>query len=136
MTGAIATASGNQAALLAAQQAFSTEIARLVGQKQIAYSGAQTLTGTARIDAMKSANIAFRTGFQTAIKALSSIKQANRSHHFDVRECRKEVKNKKHEEKKEHKEEIKSQIKDLQEKIKEIRKNNRDRASGQSSDRR
>jgi hypothetical protein len=60
----------NQAILMAAQLAFSTEIARLVSVKQSAYSGAQTLTGTARVDAIQSANIAFRTGFQAAIKTL------------------------------------------------------------------
>lgn len=110
----------NQAALLVAQQAFSTEVARLVGVKQSAYSGALSLTGAAQLSTMQSANQAFRTGFQTAIKTLSSVKQANRSHQFYVRECRKEVKQEKHEEKKEHKEEIKSQIKDLKDRIKEI----------------
>ena len=114
------TVQANQAALLAAQQIFSTEIARLVAQKQTAYSGAQTLTGTARVTALQSANVAFRTGFMTAIKKLNAVKQSNRAHHSDIRECKKEVKKIEKNEKKEHKEEIKSQVKSLKDRIKEL----------------
>ena len=42
----------NQAALMAAQQSFSTEIARLVTQKQTAYTAALSLTGSLRLDAI------------------------------------------------------------------------------------
>jgi len=127
------TVQANQAALLAAQQVFSAEIARLVAQKQTAYSGAQTLTGTARVTALQSANVAFRTEFMTAIKTLNAVKQSNRAHHSDIRECKKEVKkieeNEKKEEKKEHKEEIKSQVKSLKDRIKEIRQTRNNRNS-------
>ncbi len=117
-TGSVVQA--DQAALLAAQKAFSTEVTRLVAQKQTAYVAALSLTGTLRVDAIKTMNTQFRTGFIAALKALSSVKQANSSHRFDVRDCRKEVKEERKEEKKEHKEEIKSQIKSLKDRIKEL----------------
>ena len=67
----------NQAALLAAQVAFSTEIARLLTVKQSAYTTALTLTGSAQIDVMRSANQAFRTGFKSAIRTLQAVRQSN-----------------------------------------------------------
>lgn len=132
------TQADNQAALLAAQQAFSIEIARLVSVKQAAYSGAQTLTGSARVEAMKSANVAFRTGFKAAIQKLSAVKRDKRSNHQEIRECReekKEVKKEQQEERKEKREEIKTEIKSLQERMKALREK-RDEARGHSGDHR
>jgi hypothetical protein len=132
------TQADNQAALLAAQQAFSAEIARLVSVKQAAYSGTQTLTGTARVEALKTANVAFRTGFQATLKTLSIVKRDKRSNHQEIRECRvekKEVKKEEKEDKKEHKEEVKSQVKALKDRIKEL-KVKREDSRGQSTGRR
>ena len=124
------TMASNQAALLVAQKTFSTEIARLVAQKQTAYTASLSLTGTLRTDAIRTMNTQFKTGFMTAIKTLNTAKK---SHHSDAKECRKEMKQDKkedrreyREDKKERREEIKSQIKDLKDRIKEIRKNNKD----------
>jgi predicted nuclease with TOPRIM domain len=103
--------------------------------KQAAYSGAQTLTGTARVEALKTANVAFRTGFQATLKTLNTVKRDKRSNHQEIRECKKEVKQEKHEDKKEHKEEVKSQVKALKDRIKEL-KEKRDEARGQSTGRR
>jgi chromosome segregation ATPase len=117
--------------------------------KQAAYSGAQTLTGTARVDAMKSANVAFRTGFKAALKTLNTVKRDKRSNHQEIRECKKdhredkkdhredkkEEKKDDREDKKEHREEVKSQVKSLKDRIKEL-KEKRDEARGQSTGRR
>ena len=125
------TRSDNQAALMAAQQAFSVEVARLVSVKQAAYSGAQTLTGSARVEAMKSANVAFRTGLKAAQKTLSAVKRDKRSNHQEIRECREEKK----EVKKEHREEVKAEVKSLKDRIKE-RKDKREDSRGHSEDHR
>jgi hypothetical protein len=125
------TQADNQAALLAAQQAFSVEVARLVSVKQAAYSGAQTLTGTARVDALQTANVAFRTGFQTALKTLSTVKRDKRSNHQEIRECREDKK----EVKKEHREEVKTEVKSLKDRIKEL-KTKREDSRGHSGDHR
>jgi predicted nuclease with TOPRIM domain len=103
--------------------------------KQAAYSGAQTLTGTARVDALQKANVTFRTGFKAAIAKLSAVKRDKRSNHQEIRECKKEVKQEKHEDKKEHKEEVKSQVKALKDRIKEL-KDKREDSRGRSGDRR
>jgi hypothetical protein len=121
----------NQASIMAAQQAFSTEVARLVGVKQSAYSGALSLTGAAQLSAMQSANQAFRTGFQTAMQTLQVARQDKRSNHYEFKQCKKEEHQEKKEIRKEYKNEIKNQIKDLKNRIQEIRKNGRDRQSGQ-----
>jgi hypothetical protein len=112
----------NQAALMLAQKAFSTEVARLVAEKQVAYQATLSLTGTVRFDAMKAANLKFRTGFQVAIKTFNSIKQNHKLHRFEIKDCKKIEKDEHRDEKKEHKQEIKTEIKSLKEKIKEIQK--------------
>ncbi len=111
----------NQAALLAAQLAFSTEIGRLITVKQAAYAQAMTLTGSAQIEALKSANQTFRTGFQIAIKKLQVIKQSNKSNHSEFKQCRKEEKRENHEERNDDRKERKDQIQVLKNQIKEIK---------------
>ena len=124
---------------MAAQQSFSTEIARLVTQKQTAYTAALSLTGSLRLDAIWAMNTQFRKGLITAIKTLNAVKKSNKSHFSGVKECKKEIKKEKKEDRredkeekkeenredrediKEKKEEIKSQIKSLKDRIKELK---------------
>jgi hypothetical protein len=137
-TGSGVTRVDNQEAIMAAQQAFAREITRLVSVKQSAYSGAQTLTGSARVDALQVANTEFRSGFKAAQKTLSLAKKERKSNHQEIRECRedkREVKKEHKEEKKEKREETKAEIKDLKERIKALREK-RDEVHGQSTGRR
>ncbi len=108
----------NQAALMAAQVVFSSEITRLITVKQAAYTKALTLTGSAQIDALRSANQSFRDGFQTAVKTLQSVRQSNRSNHNEFKQCKKIEKEKEKDNRDDdkdnrynRKQEIKSEIK-------------------------
>lgn len=65
--------------LIVAQEKYSIELTRLITEKKTAYLAAITLTGTAKVDALKAANLKFKTGHQAALKALNTVKKDAKS---------------------------------------------------------
>ena len=70
---------GFQMNLINAQEKYSIELTRLITEKKTAYLAAMTLTGTAKVDALKAANLKFRTGHQAALKTLNTVKKEAKS---------------------------------------------------------
>ena len=65
----------NQVNLAAAQQVFSVELARLVAERNMAISAAQSLTGTMKTNALIAADTRFRVGINNALNTLRLAKQ-------------------------------------------------------------
>lgn len=65
----------NQVNLAAAQQVFSVELARLVAERNMAISAAQSLTGTMKTNALIAADTRFRVGVNNALNTLRLAKQ-------------------------------------------------------------
>ena len=89
--------SGSQIDILIAQEKFSLELTRLIAEKKTAYLAAQSLTGSAQVNALQVANLKFRTGYQIALKTMKSIKHEKR---WDRLGCKIEKKIDKHDENK------------------------------------
>lgn len=82
-TGANCTVgTGFQMSLISAQEKYAIELTRLITEKKTAYLAAMTLTGTAKVDAIKVANLKFKTGHQLALEALSTVKKEEKSSFF------------------------------------------------------
>ncbi len=65
----------NQVNIAAAQQVFSVELARLVAERNMAISAAQSLTGTMKTNALIAADTRFRVGVNNALNTLRLAKQ-------------------------------------------------------------
>lgn len=65
--------------LIVAQEKYSIELTRLITEKKTAYLAAMTLTGTVKVDAIKAANLKFKTGHQAALKILNTVKKDAKS---------------------------------------------------------
>lgn len=70
---------GFQLDLIVAQEKYSIELTRLITEKKVAFLAAMTLTGTAKVDAIKAANLKFKTGHQAALKIRNTVKKDAKS---------------------------------------------------------
>ncbi|NRH20828.1 hypothetical protein HOO68_02160 [Candidatus Gracilibacteria bacterium] len=70
---------GFQMDLIVAQEKYSIELTRLITEKKVAFLVAMTLTGTAKVDAIKAANLKFKTGHQAALKIRNTVKKDAKS---------------------------------------------------------
>lgn len=85
-TGTIRCGSGNIISNLEAREVYLAEMMRLISEKKVAYQAALTLTGTAKTEAIKAANVKFRVGQKMAIEKFNLVRKEN---YFSRKICKK-----------------------------------------------
>ncbi len=111
--------------MLASQEAYVRELSRLITEKKTSYTTAQSLTGTARTDALKAGNEKFRIGVKAAQKTLKSLKETYKKQKM---ECKKD-------DREDDKDRNHKNIKSIMKKLEKKNHDNNSRGRGHGNDR-